>query len=57
MPVPEPSGSRTPKEYRDRYEELTGHSFRQCPACRQGQMIIVETFDGAAGPPRYWDTS
>ncbi|ASY60874.1 IS91 family transposase [Sinorhizobium sp. CCBAU 05631] len=57
MPVPEPSDSRPPKDYRDRYEELTGRSLRQCPACHQGQMIIIEIFDGVTGPPRYWDTS
>ncbi|SEJ90161.1 Putative transposase [Sinorhizobium meliloti] len=57
MPVPEPSDSRAPKEYRDRYEELTGRSLRQCPACRQGQMITIETFDDFTGPPPYRDTS
>jgi hypothetical protein len=57
MPVPEASGSRAPKEYRDRYEQLTGRSLRQCPACHQGQMIIIEIFDGVSGPLRYWDTS
>lgn len=30
---------------------------RQWPACRQGQMITIEIFDGVTGPPRYWDTS
>ena len=30
MPVPEPSESQASKEYRDRYEELTGRSLRQC---------------------------
>jgi hypothetical protein len=57
MPVPDPSESQAPKEYRDRYEELTGLSLRQCPACRQGQMITIETFDGVTGPPPYRDTS
>lgn len=56
MPVPEPSESQAPKEYRDRYQELIGWSLRQCPACRQGQMITIETFDGVTGPPPYRDT-
>jgi Putative transposase/Transposase zinc-binding domain len=30
-----------PKDYRDRYEELTGVSLRLCPVCRRGQMIRV----------------
>ncbi|WP_245501665.1 transposase, partial [Mesorhizobium sp. M2A.F.Ca.ET.067.02.1.1] len=45
MPVPEPSDGSSERDYRDRYEDLTGHSLRQCPACRQGQMIIIETFE------------
>jgi len=27
-----------PKDYRDRYEELTGVSLRLCPVCRRGRM-------------------
>lgn len=57
MPVPEPADSRSAKDYRDRYEDLTGHSLRQCPACRQGQMIIIETFDWVTGHSPYQDTS
>jgi hypothetical protein len=36
--VPEPP---TETDYRDRYEELTGRSLRQCPQCRQGNMVVV----------------
>ncbi|ASQ06540.1 IS91 family transposase [Sinorhizobium meliloti] len=57
MPISAPSDSRSEKDYRDRYEELTGRSLRQCPVCHQGHMIIIETFDGVTGPLRYWDTS
>jgi hypothetical protein len=57
MPVPEPSDCRSAKDYRHRYEELTGHSLRSCPACRQGQMIIIEIFDGVSGPASCWNTS
>jgi hypothetical protein len=31
-----------PKDYRDRYEELTGVSLRLCPLCRRGRMIRKE---------------
>jgi hypothetical protein len=34
--------SQPKKDYRDRYEELTGRSLWQCPQCRQGRMIAVE---------------
>jgi len=57
MPVPEPLDDAATKDYRDRYEQLTGCSLRQCPACHQGQMITVEVFDGVSEPTPYRDTS
>ncbi len=57
MPVPEPLEGQSEKDYRDRYEELTGVSLKQCPACHQGRMVIVETFDGATTRPPIQDTS
>lgn len=42
MPVPDqaPAASVQP-DYRDRYEDLTGASLRQCPQCQRGRMIPV----------------
>ena len=57
MPVSEPLDDEFEKDYRDHYEELTGVSLNQCPACRQGQMVIVETFDGITTRPPIQDTS
>jgi hypothetical protein len=57
MPVLRPSVDPPEKNYRDRCEDLTGHCLRECPACHQGQMIIIEIFDGVTGPPPYRDTS
>ena len=31
-----------PKDYRDRYEELTGRTLRECPQCHRGRMVVVE---------------
>jgi Putative transposase/Transposase zinc-binding domain len=31
----------TAKGYRERYQQLTGRSLRQCPQCKQGEMIVV----------------
>src|SRR6201997_803299 len=31
------------KDYRDRYEEITGVSLKTCPLCRHGTMIVIET--------------
>jgi hypothetical protein len=32
----------TKTNYRDRFEDLTGRSLRQCPQCRQGNMVVVQ---------------
>lgn len=36
--LPEP-----PQDYRDRHEELTGVSLRECPICHRGHMFTVES--------------
>jgi hypothetical protein len=41
MPAPEPLALETSKNYRERYEELTGSSLWQCPVCRQGRMLVI----------------
>jgi hypothetical protein len=42
MPVPEPPTSEVSKDYRERYEELTGSSLLECPVCHQGRMLVIE---------------
>ena len=56
MPTPEPK-SKTKKDYRDRYEELTGRSLTVCPVCHQGEMIVIETLDPFTTRPPILDTS
>ena len=47
-----------PKDYRDRYEELTGVSLRLCPVCRRGRMIRMELpLTVACTSPALRDTS
>ena len=48
MPAPEPPASEATKDYRERYEELTGSSLRECPVCHQGRMLVSR--DLAAQP-------
>ena len=36
MPTPAEQTDATENDYRDRYQELTGHSCHQCPQCGQG---------------------
>jgi hypothetical protein len=42
--------SKTPQDYRDRHEELTGASFRECPVCHRGHMFTVETLPAIQYP-------
>jgi len=42
MPAPAEPTNPAEKDYRDRYEELTSDSLRQCPQCQQGRMLVVE---------------
>ncbi len=42
MPVPEPPpAAPVETDYRDRIENLTGVSLRQCPQCQRGRMMAV----------------
>lgn len=53
-PAPEPAPTLQPEDYRDRYQRLTGVSLWDCPLCKHGRMICIETWlPGSAprGPP------
>jgi hypothetical protein len=43
--------SAIPKDYRDRYEELTGCSLRRCPICQHGCMITIQILPAHRSPP------
>ena len=43
-PTPAVKLSDASLDYRDRYEQLTGKSLRDCPKCHQSHMICIETF-------------
>ena len=44
-----PSKSMSP-DYRDRHEELTGTSLRECPVCHRGRMAMVELLEAQRSP-------
>jgi Putative transposase/Transposase zinc-binding domain len=46
MPTPVELTKSTEKDYRDRYEELTGNSLHQCPQCNQGRMLVIAILPG-----------
>jgi Putative transposase/Transposase zinc-binding domain len=54
VPAPVVDLPDEPLDYRDRYEQLTGRSLRDCPLCGQGHMVCIEIFlpgNLARGPP------
>ena len=57
-PPTEDSSQPQPREdYRDRYEKLTGHSLRECPACHHGRMITIALLAKGRSPPTIPDTT
>jgi len=54
-PEAAPAAPAPPKDYRDRYEDLTGTSLRECPVCHQGRMWVTELL--VAGGPAITNTS
>jgi Putative transposase len=45
-----PVETAPPEDYRDQHEHLTGSSLRECPACRRGRMVMVETLAPRRSP-------
>jgi len=43
-------GPPPPQDYRDRHEELTGTSLRECPVCHRGRMTTVEVVTANHSP-------
>ena len=58
MQMPPPTVKREAnKDYRDRYEALTGISLKTCPLCRCGTMVVIETFECTSSRTSFTDTS
>ena len=58
MPAPEPPAFEGAKDYRERYQELIGPLFGECPACHQGRMLAIEILPRSAhSKPAIADTS
>jgi hypothetical protein len=57
MPQPESSACDAATDYRDRYEEFTGASLTQCPACHRGRMLVIEVIKPIKPCPSIHDTS
>jgi hypothetical protein len=51
------SAAEPPKNYRDRYQEMTGQSLRLCPVCHRGQMIRIAIPTTVCPSPTLKDTS
>jgi Putative transposase len=57
MPKPVPPDDHAARDYRDQYQELTGASLTECPACQRGRMVIVEVLQPAKPCRPIYDTS
>jgi len=57
MPEAQPATGEPSDDDRDRYEALTGISLKQCPVCRDGQMIFLELVPKPDGCRWRQDTS
>jgi hypothetical protein len=42
LAAPPPSARDETSDYRHRYEEITGASLIECPACHRGRMVVVD---------------
>ena len=57
MVHPDPVVDQTDKDYRERYEQLTGVSLCQCPVCHLGHMAPFRTLQPFTTAPPVFDTS
>jgi hypothetical protein len=57
MPQPEPPDDQATRDYRDQYQELTGASLTECPACQRGRMVIIEVLKPTKPCRPIYDTS
>jgi len=57
MPQPVPPDDQVAGDYRDQYQELTGTSLTECPACQRGRMVIIEVLKPAKPCLPTYDTS
>jgi hypothetical protein len=57
MPQPEPPDDHVAGDYRDQYQELTGASLTECPACQRGRMVIIEVLKPTKPCRPIYDTS
>lgn len=57
LQMPPPTTREIKKDYRDRYEALTGISLKTCPLCRCGTMVVIETFECTSCRAPFMDTS
>jgi hypothetical protein len=57
MPLPVVPDDQVAGDYRDQYQELTGTSLTECPACQRRRMVIIELLKPAKPCRPIYDTS
>ena len=57
LAMPQPLGCGESGGYRDHYEEITGSSLIECPACHRGRMIVINVLSPTQPSPPIRNTS
>jgi hypothetical protein len=57
MPQPVAPDDQVAGDYRDQYQQLTGASLTECPACQRGRMVIIEVLKPVKPCRPIYDTS
>jgi hypothetical protein len=55
--VHQPSACEETRDYRDRYEKITGSSLIECPACHRGRMVVIDVLSPTQRSPPIRNTS
>jgi hypothetical protein len=55
--VPQPLACEETRDYRDHYEEITGSSLIECPACHRGRMVVIDVLNPTQPSPPIRNTS
>jgi len=57
LAMPQPPACEAGGDYRDHYEEITGLSLIECPACRRGRMVVIDALSPTEPASSIYNTS
>lgn len=57
LAVPQPPACEETRDYRAKYQEITGASLIECPACHRGNMLVIDVLSPTEPASPIWDSS